>query len=306
VHLHGTELKMLAAIGSTGTDSWPHSSAWQRRLVAAARRANRLVVISPSDRVLAIDLLGVEPESIEVMPNGVDLGLFSIDPMPPETRLDRWRRWLVEDPRGWDESGVAGTVRFLKNIAGLWLIQECQRQWDIDGQEHSFSELAEMAAAAEPFTAFIDPDDAVFASPGNMPSKIRDYCEKTGQAVPDSIGQILRVATESLALKYRFVYENIVNLTGLDFTRLHAGGGGIQNGMLCQATANALGIEVIAGPVEATSCGNIITQMIATGETTDFTSGRALIRDSFGFITYSPEDLESWESAYRDFLRIIS
>lgn len=205
-----------------------------------------------------------------------------------------------------NELGVAGTVRFLKNIAGLWLIQECKRQWDIDGQEHSFSELAELAAAAEPFTAFIDPDDAVFASPGNMPSKIKVYCEKTGQAVPDSIGQILRVATESLALKYRFVYENIVKLTGLDFSRLHAGGGGIQNEMLCQATANALGIEVIAGPVEATSCGNIITQMIATGETTDFTSGRALIRNSFGFIAYSPEDLESWESAYRDFLRIIS
>lgn len=111
-HLHGTELKMLAAIGSSGMDPWPHSSAWQRRLVAAARRADRLVVISPSDRVLAIDLLGVEPESIEVVPNGVDLGLFSIDPLPPERRLDRWRRWLVEDPQGWDESGVAGTVRY--------------------------------------------------------------------------------------------------------------------------------------------------------------------------------------------------
>lgn len=205
-----------------------------------------------------------------------------------------------------NELGVAGTVRFLKNIAGLWLIQECKRQWDLDGQGHSFGELAEMAAAAEPFTAFIDPDDAVFASPGNMPRKIIEYCEKTGQPAPESIGQILRVATESLALKYRFVYENILKLTGLAFTRLHAGGGGIQNEMLCQATANALGIEVIAGPVEATSCGNIITQMIATGETEDFASGRKLIQDSFAFTTYVPEDLESWENAYRDFLSIIS
>ena len=205
-----------------------------------------------------------------------------------------------------NELGVAGTVRFLKNIAGLWLIQECKRQWDLDGQSHSFGELAEMAAAAEPFTAFIDPDDAVFATPGNMPSKIRSYCERTGQAVPESIGQVLRVATESLALKYRYVYENIIRLTGLEFTRLHAGGGGIQNAMLCQATANALGIEVIAGPIEATSCGNIITQMIATGEAPDFAAGRALIRESFGFTTYSPTDVASWERVYRDFLRIIS
>jgi rhamnulokinase len=205
-----------------------------------------------------------------------------------------------------NELGINGTVRFLKNIAGLWLIQECKRQWDRDGQAHSFGVLAEMAEAAEPFTAFIDPDDAVFASPGNMPAKIRDYCEKTGQPVPDSIGQILRVATESLALKYRNVFENIVHLTGRSYARLHAGGGGIQNEMLCQATANALGIEVLAGPVEATSCGNIITQMIATGEIPDFNSGRALIRKSFDFTTYTPKDIGSWETAYRDFLRIIS
>lgn len=112
VHLHGTELKMLAAIRSAGSGSWSHAAAWQQRLVAAARRANRLIVISPSDRLLAIDLLGADPELIEVMPNGVDLGLFSIDPLPPEVRLDRWRRWLVEDPSGWDESGVAGSIRY--------------------------------------------------------------------------------------------------------------------------------------------------------------------------------------------------
>ena len=163
-----------------------------------------------------------------------------------------------------------------------------------------------MAADAEPFTAYIDPDDPVFASPGNMPETIRGFCEKTGQAAPDSIGPILRVATESLALKYRYVYENIVRLTGLDFTRLHAGGGGIQNEMLCQATANALGIEVIAGPVEATSCGNIITQMIATGETPDFAAGRELIRDSFDFAIYRPADSEAWGNAYTGFLRIVS
>ena len=112
VHLHGTELKMLDAIRSSGDDCWPYASAWRQRFVAAARRANRLIVISPSDRALAIDLLGVDPGIIEVMPNGVDLGLFSSDPLPPAERLDRWHQWLVDDPCGWDESGVVGAVRY--------------------------------------------------------------------------------------------------------------------------------------------------------------------------------------------------
>jgi glycosyltransferase involved in cell wall biosynthesis len=111
-HLHGTELKMLTEISATGADAWPHASAWQQRLVAAAQRATRLVVVSPSDRDLAIELLGVEPSSIEVMPNGVDLAQFSADPTPPLARLARWSEWLVEDPRGWDESGVAGSIRY--------------------------------------------------------------------------------------------------------------------------------------------------------------------------------------------------
>ena len=204
-----------------------------------------------------------------------------------------------------NELGVNNTVRFLKNIAGLWLIQECKRQWDNEGQNHSFAALAEMAEAAKPFTAFIDPDDAIFASPGNMPGKIRDYCERTGQPIPESNGQVLRIATESLALKYRHVYGNICQLTGRTYSRLHAGGGGIQNQMLCQATANALGIEVLAGPVEATSCGNIITQMIATGDISDFPAGRQLIRESFDFVIYTPQDQDTWDKAYADFLKLI-
>jgi sugar (pentulose or hexulose) kinase len=204
-----------------------------------------------------------------------------------------------------NELGINGSVRFLKNIAGLWLIQECKRQWERDGENHSFGDLAKMAAGAEPFFAFIDPDDAVFASPGNMPTKIQDFCEKTGQKIPSSVGQILRVATDSLALKYRSVFEGIVELTGRNYSRLHAGGGGIQNEALCQATANALGIEVQAGPVEATSCGNIITQMIATGELADFPAGRKLIRESFDYKIYKPADAAEWNAAYAKFLEVI-
>ncbi len=203
-----------------------------------------------------------------------------------------------------NELGVNGTVRFLKNIAGLWLIQECKRQWELDGEKLSYAEMASLASEAEPFTAFIDPDDASFASPGGMPAKIRAWCEKTGQPVPRDHGQVLRVATESLALKYRVVYDRIRELTGMDFTRLHAGGGGIQNELLSQATADALGMEVVAGPVEATSCGNVITQMVATGELSDFAIGRDLIRRSFSFRTFVPGDQDAWQAAFLRFGKV--
>lgn len=200
-----------------------------------------------------------------------------------------------------NELGVNDSVRFLKNISGLWLIQECKRQWDAEGKNFDFASMAAMAEEAEPFTAFVDPDDASFASPGGMPGKIQAWCEKSGQPVPQTPGAILRVATESLALKYRVVFESIKSLTGKNFTRLHAGGGGIQNEALCRATANALGIEVVAGPVEATSCGNVITQMIATGHVKDLDEGRELIRRSFDFRIYQPTDRREWDAAFERF-----
>ncbi len=204
-----------------------------------------------------------------------------------------------------NELGVNGTVRFLKNIAGLWIIQECKRQWEREGNSQSFGELAELAAAERPFSAFIDPDHPSFSSPGDMPEKIRKFCAESGQSIPSSVGSILRVATDSLAMKYRLVFERIVSLTGRPYSRLHIGGGGIQNEALCQATADALGIEVQAGPVEATSCGNIITQMIATGEISDFREGRQLIRDSFDFRTFTPQNPEAWDEAYQSFHTIL-
>ena len=203
-----------------------------------------------------------------------------------------------------NELGVADSVRFLKNIGGLWLIQECKRQWEVDGESLNYAEMAALADAAMPFTAFIDPDDACFASPGEMPDKIRNWCEKTGQPVPQDKGQVLRVVAESLALKYRIVYDRLCQLTGLDFTQLNAGGGGIQNELLSQATANALGIPVVAGPVEATSCGNVITQMVGTGHLPDFKQGRALIRRSFDFRTFVPEHSVEWETAFLRFKKV--
>jgi rhamnulokinase len=204
-----------------------------------------------------------------------------------------------------NELGAESSVRFLKNIAGLWLIQECKRQWALDGESISYGEMAKLAEAASSFTAFIDPDDPVFSAPGEMPAKIQAWCERTGQAVPRDKGTILRVATESLALKYRVVFENFCKLSGKRFERLHAGGGGIQNAFLAQATADALGIDVTAGPIEATSCGNIVVQMIATGHLPDLAAGRQLIRESFEFQNYAPRNGDEWQAAYERFKAFI-
>jgi rhamnulokinase len=204
-----------------------------------------------------------------------------------------------------NELGVAGSIRFLKNIGGLWLIQECKRQWELDGQKLSYAEMAALANEAAPFTAFIDPDDASFASPGEMPQKIRDFCARSGQAIPQDAGTVLRVATESLALKYRVVYDHMRSLTGRNYAALHAGGGGIQNELLSQATADALGIQVVAGPVEATSCGNVITQMVGTGHLPDFSAGRDLIRRSFEFRTFTPDNAAAWDAELARYKSVI-
>jgi sugar (pentulose or hexulose) kinase len=203
-----------------------------------------------------------------------------------------------------NELGVAGSVRFLKNICGLWLIQECKRDWELNGQKLDYSTMMVMADSVEPFQAFIDPDDPLFASPGNMPEKIRQWCAAHGETPPEKTGAILRVITDSIALKYRKVRDDMENLTGKSFPRLHAGGGGIQNESLCQVTANALGIEVIAGPIEATSCGNVVTQMIATGTLAGRAAANDLIRRSFPPKIYQPTDTEAWSAAYTRFRKL--
>lgn len=203
-----------------------------------------------------------------------------------------------------NEGGVAKTTRLLHNVSGLWLIQECRRYWAVQGDEMSFAELARLAEEAPPFTAFIDPNDPSFSGPGNMPQRIRAFCEKTGQKVPASKGSILRVATESLAMKYRQVVETLSDVAGRSFEALHVGGGGIQNSLLMQATANALGIPVIGGPVEATACGNIITQMVGMGDLPDITAGREMIEKSIDTIIFTPESSSKWDAEYTNYLKV--
>ncbi len=210
-----------------------------------------------------------------------------------------------------NETGVNNSIRFLKNISGLWMIQECRRHWrDEEGEDYGYAALAQLATEAEPFTAFVDPDDPIFSTPGNMPGKIQDYCRRTGQPVPEKKGTILRIASESVALKYRLTFDVLADLVekslGKKLGKIYMGGGGIQNQMLTQNAADATGREVVAGPIEATSCGNLITQMIALGDLPDLKAGRELILRSNDIIHYTPQDHEVWNEQLTRFKSIIN
>jgi len=200
-----------------------------------------------------------------------------------------------------NEGGVCGKIRFLKNIMGLWIIQESRRQWAREGKEFSFNDLEQAAWNAQPFKCFIDPDCIDFATPGNMPKKIRDFCERTGQYVPKTEGEIIRCAAQSLALKFRMVTEAIEDVIGEPLCAVHMVGGGIKDTMVCRFTASATGKKVLVGPVEATSTGNAAVQLMALGKVKDLMEARRIIKNSFPIKTYEPEDAENWNKAYEEF-----
>lgn len=200
-----------------------------------------------------------------------------------------------------NEGGVENTFRVLKNITGLWLIQECRRIWTRDGDEISFDEITRLAEAAPPFTALIDPDDPAFLNPMHMPDAIKEACRRTGQPIPEDKGGIARCIFESLALKYRFVLDQLALLRGKPIEKLHIVGGGTQNKLLCQYTANATQIPVLAGPVEATAIGNILVQAMAQGAVHDLKQIREIVRKSFPIAPYEPRESTAWEDAYSQF-----
>jgi rhamnulokinase len=198
-----------------------------------------------------------------------------------------------------NEGGVENTIRLLKNIMGLWLTQECRRQWQREGTDLSYAELTAMAEKAKPFARHIDVDYSGFLAPGNMPKGINGYLKKTGQKPLDDKGQMTRVILESLALKYRSVMEAVEDVVGQKVDVLHIVGGGIQNELLCQFTANALGKKVITGPIEATASGNILMQAIATGQIQTLAEARQIVRNSFELKEYEPQKTSLWQKQYK-------
>jgi rhamnulokinase len=203
-----------------------------------------------------------------------------------------------------NEGGIGGTIRLLKNITGLWLVQECRRVWAHQGQDRSWEELNSLADAARPLASLIEPDHADFMAPPDMPAAIREFCRRTSQPVPDTPGAVIRCAIDSLALKCRRVLEWLEQLVGRRLETIHIVGGGTQNRRLCQATADACGRRVLAGPVEATALGNVLVQTIASGEIADISQAREVVRCSFPLDEYLPRDTTAWEEAYSRFLQL--
>ncbi len=199
-----------------------------------------------------------------------------------------------------NECGVEGTIRFHKNITGLWLLQECQRVWREQGRGHTAPDLINLATAAAPFQSLIDPDDPTFADFGNMPERIRDYCKTTNQPIPTTEGALTRCILESLALKTRYVLDTLESLTSRIRT-IHIVGGGTQNELLCQFTADATNRTVLAGPIEATAAGNIMIQALAQRAVTSLAEIRTVIANSFPPTPYNPKHPEAWKNAYTRF-----
>ena len=201
-----------------------------------------------------------------------------------------------------NEGGVCGTIRFLKNIGGLWLLQSCRRSWSISGRDFTYEELMEAAAdERHAFLSLFDPDHPDFLHPDDMPSAIAAYCRRTEQPAPSGPPAYTRAILESLALKYRHVLDSLEELTGIRFEEIRIMGGGSRNRMLNQFTADATGRTVIAGPSEATALGNIAMQMLATGAVTSLAEARQVIARSFPVEKFEPSAADRWNAHYQRF-----
>ncbi len=203
-----------------------------------------------------------------------------------------------------NEGGFDGSTGFLKNIIGLWLIQESRRQWKREGKEYSYADLEKLALAAEPFKCFIDPDAPEFVPHGNIPERVREFCRKTGQYVPETVGEIMRCIYESLAMKYRLTFEKLRECTERDYPVIHVIGGGTKDGLLCQMTANSCDRTVKAGPIEATVMGNVAVQLMSDGSVENIGQARKIVADSSELKTFEPTDTDKWAKAYKDFLKV--
>ncbi len=200
-----------------------------------------------------------------------------------------------------NEGGVAGTTRLLKNISGLWLVQECQRIWRSQGQDYNWEGLTRLASDAPPLASVFNPDDPRLATPADMPSQIAALCRESGQPAPDDHGAVIRAALESLALKYREVLGHLEELGGGRIERIHIVGGGAQNRLLCQMAADACGRPVLAGPIEATAIGNCLMQAIAAGDLAGVAEAREIVRKSFDMAEYEPQADVRWDTAAERF-----
>lgn len=200
-----------------------------------------------------------------------------------------------------NEGGIGNKIRFLKNIMGLWLLQGCRKSWQKQGKDLDYGEIVELAKQATPFRCLVDPDDGSFLNPRDMPAAIKAFCRQTDQPEPESEGEFARCVLESLALKYRYVSEKLMEMSGKSFKTIHIVGGGSKNKLLNQFTADATGINTITGPIEATAIGNILVQGLAKGEISSVAEARQMVANSFPLENYKPQKTDQWDKVYGRF-----
>ncbi|HZZ81105.1 MAG TPA: rhamnulokinase family protein [Gemmataceae bacterium] len=287
--------KILGSIVQPGTVLGP-----LRPSVASAAGVASIPVIAPAthDTAAAIAAVPAQGEAWAYISSGT-WSLMGIETKTPRTDDQAAAVNFT------NEGGVGGTIRLLKNIMGLWLVQECRRTWERAGVTYDYAALMKMAESAKPFASVVNPDDPSFILPPSMPAAIADFCKKTKQPVPDEPGDVVRCALESLALRYRWVLERLEELAGKKLEAIHIVGGGCQNTLLCQLAADACNRPVIAGPVEATAIGNVLVQALGLGLIGSLAEGRAVVRRSFEVRTYEPQHHDRWSEPYARFLAMI-
>lgn len=203
-----------------------------------------------------------------------------------------------------NEGGIEGTTRFLKNITGMWILEQCRKEWKKMGKDYDFKQLGEMEQSGEAFRSFINPDDACFANPPSMLQAITDYCKRTGQPIPETDAQVARLIMESLAMRYRTVFDWLKEFASFPIEVLHIIGGGAQNALLAQWTSNSIGVPVLTGPTEATAIGNIMMQFKALGKVKDITEMRALIAKATPMGHYEPQEVATWNEAHKRYVAL--
>lgn len=253
-----------------------------------------VVAVAGHDTASAVAAVPAENERFAYLSSGT-WSLMGIETKQPIITEESFRHNFT------NEGGVDGTTRFLKNICGMWILEQCRKEWEREGKSYSYPEIVEMANTAEPFVSFINPDDPSFANPHSMLKAIEEFCIRTGQPVPQSDRQIVRTIFESLALRYREVLDILESMSPFAIDVLHIIGGGSKNRLLNQYTANAIGKRVIAGPSEATAIGNIMMQAIGAGVVGSLAEARQIIRASIETEEFLPQESEAWNCAYEKF-----
>ncbi len=307
----GLPAKIFGAIAQPGTRQGP-----LRKNLAAETSLGDMQVVLPGTHDTASAVMAVPAVDQPTMPSMVPVG--ARPGQRPDwcyISLGTWALMGIESPRPvvtdqvlklnfTNEGGVGGTTRLLKNIAGLWLVQECRRVWNQSGENLSWDDLNRLAADQPPLRSFVNPDAAEFLAPSDMPQAIRSHCRKTGQSARGKRrGFALRL--ESLAMKFRQVLGMCEQLNGARIETIHIVGGGTKNRQLCQAAADSTGRRVVAGPVEATATGNIMMQAVAAGDAASIAEAREIIRRSFDVEEYLPKNTSAWDEAYGRFMKIV-